>query len=314
MTTHTTTKNNIFLIDVIHGLSSPLKTLSSKYFYDNRGDQIFQEIMHLDEYYLPECELEILQNQANELMSGFDYDEFDIVELGAGDGSKTVHFLEQVYQSNPNFTYVPLDISGDVLKTNKNLVKHKLPKLNVEPIQGDYFKTMANIESDRPKIIMFMGSTLGNYSKKGASRFLSNIKKYMGKKDRLFIGVDLMKNPKTILNAYNDSKGVTKTFNINLLMRINRELGADFNIEYFDHYATYNPINGICYSFLVSLIEQEVTIGDKSFLFDQGEVIHTEVSKKYDLNELEILALDAGFEEVEHHLDAKKYFTITSLK
>ena len=300
-----------FREDVISGLSEPLKRLSSKYFYDEKGDRLFQEIMHLEEYYLPKAELEILKTQAADLIKGFEHDTFDVIELGAGDGSKTVYFLEQLVLLNKNITYCPLDISPDVLKTNTQLMNSRLPELKVMPLPGDYFKTLSQIDRGVPKIILFMGSNIGNYSNGTAVDFLKNVKEYMQDGDRLLVGIDLKKNPKTILRAYNDEQGVTKQFNLNLLERINRELEGDFNLTDFDHYPTFDPLTGTTYSFLVSQKKQTVNIGDQTFSFEDGEVIHTEVSQKYDLKQIDELGQLSGFTEVRHFLDTKNYFSIS---
>ncbi len=303
--------NHQFLKDVIYGLSLPLKKLSSKYFYDKKGDELFQKIMHLEEYYLPNSELEIIQSKSLQLIKGFDYDMFSVVELGAGDGSKTIYFLSELVKAGKQFTYCPLDISPDVLEKNVGLIQSKLPTLMIKPIPGDYFETLSSIDIKVPKILMFMGSNIGNFDDQTAKQFLKKIKSNMQPGDRLIMGMDLKKHPGTILKAYNDASGVTKEFNINLLKRINRELGADFDVSSFDHYPSYNPISGITYSFLVSLKKQIVTIAGKQFLFKEGEVVHTEVSQKYDLDQIMDLGLSSGFEKIEHFMDEREYFTIS---
>ncbi len=285
-----------FLADVISGLSQPLKKLSSKYFYDEKGDRIFQEIMHLEEYYLPEAEMEILISHSTKLVEGFDYELFDVVELGAGDGSKTIFLLERLKALGRNFIYCPLDISPDVLETNAGLMKNRMPDLTVKPVPGDYFKTLSKIDQSIPKIILFMGSNIGNFENGADVDFLKKIKANMLPGDILLVGIDLKKNPKTILRAYNDSKGVTKRFNMNLLERINRELGANFDLDSFDHYPTYNPLSGTTYSFLVSMKKQ---------------VVQTEVSQKYNLEEIEALGRQSGFAKVRHLLDSKSRFSVS---
>lgn len=300
-----------FMKDVILGLSKPLKKLHSKYFYDEKGDKIFQEIMRSEEYYLPEAELEILKTQTANLVEGFQHDFFDIVELGAGDGSKTIYFLEQLMALGKNFNYCPLDISPDILKTNVRLIQARLPNLKIKPVPGDYFQTFSKIDKGMPKIILFMGSNIGNYENGAAVDFLKSVRANMYSGDRLLVGIDLKKNPKTILRAYNDYKGVTKRFNLNLLERINRELGGDFDLSFFDHYPIYDPITGATYSFLVSMKKQIAQIGNHSFDFKEGEVIQTEVSQKYDLNQIEELGFLSEFSNVKHFLDKKGYFSVS---
>jgi dimethylhistidine N-methyltransferase len=300
-----------FESDIISGLRKDQKKLSSKYFYDDEGDKIFQEIMHLEEYYLPESELEILSEQTDKIISEFSYDTFDVVELGAGDGSKTVIFLERLIALNKNITYYPLDISPEVLVTNIENVKAKLPQLSINPIPGDYFHTLSEIDKHTPKVLLFMGSNIGNYENTHAISFLKKVKQYMQEGDMLMVGIDLRKNPKTILAAYNDSKGVTKRFNLNLLKRINRELGANFDIEKYSHYPMYNPLNGITYSFIISLAKQEVMIGGEIISLEDGETIQTEVSQKYYIQQINQMKEDAGFSMVKHYLDKKEYFSVS---
>lgn len=303
--------NSSFLQDVISGLSKPVKKLSSKYFYDEKGDKLFQQIMQLDSYYLPEAELEILRTQALNMMEGYGHREFDLIELGAGDGRKTVYFIEKLLAAGKQVTYKPLDISADVLKTNKVVMQARLPQLDIQPIAGDYFKTLSTIDKSRPKILLFMGSNIGNYEGTAAIDFLKQIRQYMQSEDRILVAFDLKKNPKIILNAYNDSEGITRQFNLNLLERINRELGADFDIAAFDHYPAYDPLTGITYSFLVSLKEQYVRLNGQLFEFQNGEIIHTEVSQKYDLKQIEDMRSAVGFNSVKHFLDTKAYYAIS---
>jgi len=302
---------NQFESDVISGLKLEQKKLSSKYFYDEEGDKIFQEIMHLEEYYLPKSELEILTEQTDVMIRDFPYETFDVVELGAGDGSKTVVFLERLTELKKQISYYPLDISPEVLLTNTENIKTKLPELVVKAIPGDYFNTLSEIDNNNPKIILFMGSNIGNYENREAIDFLKKVKHHMHEGDMLMVGIDLRKNPKIILSAYNDAKGVTKKFNLNLLKRINNELDANFDLEKFDHYPIYNPLNGIAYSFVVSLANQVVKINNEKIHFSEGEVIQTEVSQKYNINQIDHMRKEAGFKKIDHYLDKKAYFSIS---
>jgi len=302
---------NQFESDVISGLKLEQKKLSSKYFYDEEGDKIFQDIMHLEEYYLPKSELEILTEQTDVMIRDFPYETFDVVELGAGDGSKTVVFLERLIALKKQISYYPLDISPEVLLTNTENIKTKLPELVVKAIPGDYFNTLSEIDNNNPKIILFMGSNIGNYENREAIDFLKKVRHHMHEGDMLMVGIDLRKNPKIILSAYNDAKGVTKKFNLNLLKRINNELDANFDLEKFDHYPIYNPLNGIAYSFVVSLAKQVVKIGNEKIHFSEGEVIQTEVSQKYNINQIDHMRKEAGFKKIDHYLDKKAYFSIS---
>ena len=304
--------NNSFLKDVIEGLSSEPKTLPSKYFYDKKGDEIFQQIMELDEYYLTRAEMDIFQTYKDEILTLFQTENkpFNLIEFGAGDGSKTKVLLSHFQNKSANFTYLPIDISQNVLDQLKENLNHEIPDLNINTLQGDYFEALSKLDKSNHSrnIVMFLGSNIGNFTPDGAVAFLSDIREKIFKGDLLFIGIDLKKNPHNILNAYNDSQNVTKEFNLNLLLRINRELGANFDVDTFIHYPTYNPINGECLSTILSKKEQEVTIADQNFHFEMWESIHTEISRKYSEKQITKLAEKCGFVIEKNLLDSKKQF------
>jgi L-histidine N-alpha-methyltransferase len=306
--------NTTFYKDIIAGLSLPQKKVSSKYFYDDAGDKIFQEIMHMEEYYLPNCELEILNNQTEKIVKSFGFDSFDIVGLGAGDGSKTKHFLKRITDLNKKVVYYPLDISADVLETNRENITSHIPTIEIYPIAGDYFETLDRLMHDNPKIILFLGSTIGNYDVESAELFMKKIYDMMDERDILMVSFDLKKNPHKILAAYNDEKRITKRFNLNLLKRINRELDGNFDLEKFDHYAYYDPISGTTYSYIFSKINQKVTIGNQDINFKANEMIHTEISQKYNLETIEHFKENIGFSSVEHFLDEGKNYAISLFK
>jgi len=304
--------SNTFLQDVIEGLSNTDKYLSSKYFYDEKGSLIFQEIMKMEEYYLPECEMEIIKEQSFQIANQIPFEEMDVIELGAGDGSKTVEFLEWAIKSGKKLTYFPLDISAEILDINQNIVNQRLPDLQVNLLPGDYFHTIDRLrERTPPRLVMFMGSNIGNFTGDTSVEFIRMINDFLNPGDFFLMGVDLKKNPQTISAAYNDRKGITKRFNLNLLERINRELGGDFDLQNFDHFGTYDPLNGTAMSFLVSLKKQEVIIPGHSFWFDPYEVIHTEVSQKYSLKDLDSLAEKTGFSWDMHFTDNREYFSLS---
>lgn len=306
--------NQDFYKDVIEGLSKHQKTLSSKYFYDDAGDKIFQEIMQMEEYYLPHSELEILNNQTEKIVNSFGFESFDIIGLGSGDGSKTKHFLKKIVDLGKNVVFYPLDISADVLETNKKNITTHIPSIEMYPIAGDYFETLDKLIHDNPKIILFLGSTIGNYDNESAELFMKKIYDLMDERDIFMVSFDLKKNPHKILAAYNDSKGITKRFNMNLLKRINRELNGNFDLEKFDHYPYYDPISGTTYSYIFSKIEQTVTIGNQEVNFKANEMIHTEISQKYSLKTIENFKNNIGFKSVEHFLDEGKNYAISLFK
>jgi dimethylhistidine N-methyltransferase len=305
----------LFNEEVKIGLSKNPKTLSSKYFYDDAGSRIFQEIMDMPEYYLPAAESEIIQTQSEAIANRINLSKLDIIELGAGDGRKMVHFVEVLSQHISELCYFPLDISSGILKSNEELISKKLPMVHFESMAGDYFHTLPRLSARKnPRLIVFAGSNIGNFRGEKAVDFLKFIKGEMKPGDFFVMGVDLKKNPKKILQAYNDSQGITKRFNLNLLNRINRELEADFDLEYFDHYATYHPITGAAESFLVSLKEQIVTIGEANIEFQKDEVVQTEISQKYDKVLLEELSASAGMSLDSWYTDSEELFAWVLLR
>ncbi|NHE59155.1 L-histidine N(alpha)-methyltransferase [Cyclobacterium plantarum] len=298
--------------DILNGLQSNPKRLFSKYFYDEKGSAIFQEIMHMPEYYLPGCETEILRLRAKDIIRELPSKGYDVVELGAGDGTKTALFLDALLREKKNITYIPLDISPDILSVNEQFMRQKLPELAVKPIAGDYFDTLKSIkERDKPKVILFLGSNIGNFEGEKALDFIQFVKTFMSKGDYFMLGVDLKKHPRTILSAYDDPAGITKKFNINLLERINRELNADFDTAGFDHYASYDPLSGATKSFLISNMAQKVQVAGQTIGFHAFEPIHMEVSQKYSLEDLDQIRFKAGFSTDHHFTDSKSYFSIS---
>ena len=301
-----------FAQDVLNGLTANNKYLSSKYFYDDNGSRIFQEIMNMPEYYPTNAEFEILSMQSKQIIEALKFiGPFNIVELGAGDGFKTYKLLEYLVSNNVDFHYIPIDISQEAIDMLSTRLKEKLPSLKIHPKVGDYFKILKeNRKSDYPSLLLFLGGNIGNYKKKEAIDLLGLIHKNMKIGDKLLIGVDLKKNPIIIHNAYYDKHGITKRFNLNLLLRINRELGADFKIDDFDFYCHYNPITGDVKSYIISLTKQTVYIKtlDKHITFDYNELIWTELSKKYSPDEISNLAKASHFKPITNFLDCKHYF------
>ncbi len=299
-----------FAKDVLSGLAQRPKKLPSKYFYDARGDKLFQDIMNMPEYYLTNCEYEILDTQKSTILHLIGDEAFDLIELGAGDGTKTKLLLEYFLEQEANFCYSPIDISGNVLKHLKADVEEKWPNLHCEPLQGDYFKVLEDLSHTVhiKKVLLFMGANIGNLSRRKAVDFLLHVGEYMSEGDLLIIGFDLKKDPDIILNAYNDPAGITAAFNLNLLRRINRELKADFQLDQFKHWETYDPVTGATRSFLVSTCEQDVQILDKTIHFDAWEAIDVELSQKYDPHMIEDLASSTGFKVVRHLFDSRRYF------
>ena len=305
---------NQFLQDVLKGLQSTPKYLQSKYFYDKKGDELFQKIMHCDEYYLTNCEMEIFSTQTSQIADIIidQHRNFDVVELGPGDAVKSVYLLKELVNKNAVSTYFPVDISNNIIDLLHKKLPEQLPQLNIHGLNGEYLTMLTSAKqiSDKIKLVLFLGSNIGNLSMEDVPQFCRELRSQLSEGDMVLIGIDLIKNPKQILAAYNDSKGYTREFNLNLLRRINRELNADFNVEAFEHYATYDPYSGACRSFLFSLKEQQVCIGKKTVIsFAKDETIFMEISQKYTVEQTDEIASQSGFIPVAHFFDKNKWFT-----
>lgn len=308
-----TTFASAFEEDCFKGITSNPKYLLSKYIYDKKGDRLFQDIMSLPEYYLTTCEYEILNLHSEEIAALMAAPEgFDLIELGAGDGKKTKLLLRELIKQQLEFSYLPIDISKNVLQELEISLLKEIPQLNIKIQQGTYFKILEKLADfrSRKKVIMMLGSNIGNLLHRDAVEFLSNIAAAMNGEDLLFMGFDQKKHPQVILDAYNDPTGVTEAFNKNHLERINRELGGNFKPEEFLHWETYNPESGTAKSFLVSKIEQEVSIQKLGLTvhFDKWETINTEISQKYDDAVVNWLADRSGLEITHSFTDKKEYF------
>lgn len=301
---------DIFAKDVDKGLSKNRKSLPSRYFYDEKGDELFVKIMNMPEYYLTDAELEVFNDQTSELIKSFGMngEHFEVVELGAGDGLKVVNLLKQLNGSN--FTYAPIDISKNAIRQLRNRLIGEIPNLDFDGKQGEYFEVLDSLKDVGKKVILFLGSNIGNLADSRAHKFMLKISDSMNPHDKLLIGFDLKKDPKVIENAYNDAQGYTREFNLNLLRRMNRELGANFTIENFEHEPKYNSKTGAALSYLVSLEDQTVRIQatGNSYKFKKGEQIHTEISRKYDLETIEKIAKDTGLIVKQTFYDSQKYF------
>jgi L-histidine Nalpha-methyltransferase len=314
--TTTTTDTNLktFAGDIKIGLEARPKILSSKYFYNAKGDELFQLIMKLPEYYPTRCEYEIFSTRKQEMLELFQYggDAFQLIEFGAGDGTKTKILLKHLVEHKVDFTYVPIDISANVLEQLKQSLAIEIPKCEVKTMPYEYFDALERLSttSQERKVILFLGSNIGNFTGERAHQFLQGLADRMNPNDLLMIGMDLMKDPKTILAAYNDSQGITREFNLNLLDRINEELGGNFNRQNFAHYPTYNPITGETKSYLISTRKQQVHIAalNQTFELDAWEAIQTELSQKYNLPMIEQLATEAGLHIKSMLYDCKHWF------
>jgi L-histidine Nalpha-methyltransferase len=314
MQSSTTPELTQFAEDVQRGLTCTPKSLSSKYFYDDEGSRLFQEIMKLPEYYLTGCELEIFEKQTPEIFKAFSNGNsaFDLVELGAGDGTKTAVLVDYFLKQKADISYSPIDISQEALDELCLKFGAKFPVLRIEPRRGDYFKILRSLKNGggRRKVLMFLGSNIGNFSRDQAVDFFKQLRAVMNENDLLFVGFDLQKDPHVIVRAYDDSKGVTARFNLNLLKRINRELDGNFDIDKFCHYAIYRPVECSARSFLISKEKQTVRIGalNRDFEFGQWEAIFMEISQKYSPAMIEEMTAASGFEIKQDFCDSKNYY------
>lgn len=319
MAVHWNKINKIIMItqfkkDVDQGLSDFPKTLPSKYFYDKKGDDLFVQIMNLSEYYLTRAEHEIFKEQSEKIIQGLELDPnqyFELIELGAGDGTKTKELLKALHKGNYKFDYFPIDISQNALDGLEQKLSQELPEVSVKKKQGEYFEVLASLrETKHLKVILFLGSNMGNMTDQLATKLIYKLGANLKPDDKLVLGLDLIKSADIVLPAYSDSKGITKAFNLNLLSRINNELDGDFNTKTFLHQAKYTEEDGIAKSYLVSTINQTVTLNGsgKLYHFAEGEKIHTEISRKYNDEIISNIIKDTDFHIINKLTDSNGYF------
>jgi dimethylhistidine N-methyltransferase len=283
-----------FLEEVLRGLSQRPRTLPCKFFYDARGAALFQKICELPEYYITRTETAILRLHAHEMAQCFGA-RCELIGLGTGAGTKTRILLEELREPA---VYIPIDISVKQLEKSAALFRRTFPHLEILPVCADYlqpFDLPKSRSEPARKVVYFPGSTIGNFEPQQAREFLRRIVDLSGTGGGLLIGVDLKKDPEIIERAYNDRTGITAEFNLNLLVRANRELGANFDIAQWRHNAIYNSEEGRIEMYLVSEIDQTVAIQDRHFHFDAGEKILTEYSYKHSREGFIALAKSAGF-------------------
>jgi len=298
-----------FLHDVVCGLSRPRKELPPKYFYDERGSALFEAICEAPEYYLTRAETSLMTARAGEMARRLG-PRCAVIEYGSGSGRKSrilVAALKPV-------AYVPIDIARDQLRATAAGFAAEFPNLAVVAVCADYSRPLALPELDqfaaRRRIIYFPGSTIGNFTVTEAAVFLANARGLAGAGGGMLVGVDLKKDAVRLNAAYNDARGVTAEFNLNLLRRINRELGAGFDVGAFRHHAFYNAARGRVEMHLLSLKEQRVKIGARAIRIRAGESIHTENSCKYSVDEFRRLAIGAGFRPAGFWCDPERLFAV----
>ncbi|KAA9327129.1 L-histidine N(alpha)-methyltransferase [Hymenobacter busanensis] len=296
------------------GLTRTPKTLSSMYFYDEVGSRLFQQIMQLPEYYPTRTEFGLMTEHRHAIAAALmpaNGVPLHLLELGAGDGLKTKILLRELLSQQANFTYAPVDISPSALDELRQSLEQELPELRVQPLTAEYTAALPTLrEQPGRKAVLFLGSNIGNFLPADRLQFLRQLAQPLAPDDRLFVGFDLRKDPRVIQAAYDDAQGVTAAFNLNLLHRLNRELGADFQVDQWQHFAQYNPLDGAMRSFLVSRRAQQVHVAalGQSFAFEAWEAIHTENSYKFTLPQIEALAAEAGLQVLEVFTDEQAWF------
>ena len=298
-----------FREDVLAGLAQPQKSLPPKYFYDARGCELFEKICTLPEYYPTRTELAIMREHAA-AMAEFLGPDCQLIELGSGSSTKSRILIEELQPP----LYVPIDIAGEALQAAAAGLARTFPWLNINGVCADYTRPLTLPEfvgvPIRRKAVYFPGSTIGNFTQHEALEFLRLVRRMAGAGGALLIGVDLKKDKRVLDAAYDDAAGVTAAFNLNLLARINRELGGDFQLRRFRHKAYYDAAKGWIEMHLESRAAQLVHVGGERFRFSAGETIHTEISCKYGLEEFQALAQRAGFAPGHAWTDAANLFSV----
>jgi len=308
--TPTSERRSPFLDDALSGLGASPKRLSPKYFYDLEGSRLFDAICVLPEYYVTRTETAILDRRADEIAARLG--PCRIVEPGAGSGTKTRLLLAALGKDRCR-EYVPVDIDGEHLGHAAALHRAALPWLRVSPYAADFTTALpTRVEDGTRTVVFFPGSTIGNFDPADAEQLLRRFGRAAGANGLVVVGFDLKKDPAVLHAAYNDADGVTAAFNRNVLRRMNDELGADFDLDAFHHYAFYAPVPGRIEMHLVSARRQEVRLGGQTISFEDGESICTEHSYKYDLAGAERLARAAGLRPLDRWLDDDRRFAVLS--
>ena len=300
-----------FRRDVVEGLSRPQKALPPKYFYDAAGSPLFERICRLREYYPTRTELAITKKHLRDI-ARFAGKRTALLEYGSGESLKTRLLIAALAPS----VYMPVDISPAALRAAVKRLLRRFPRLGIVAITADFSDplTIPAYRGAARRVVYFPGSTIGNLTPEEAHAFLKMTRGQVGPRGAMIVGVDLKKDANVLHAAYNDAKGVTAAFNLNLLARINRELGGDFDLRRFAHYAFYNPLAGRIEMHLVATAAHAVNIGDYRFFFERGESIHTENSYKYSVPEFERLAANAGFAPAKLWTDARGWFGVFGLR
>ncbi|TLX66549.1 MAG: L-histidine N(alpha)-methyltransferase [Thaumarchaeota archaeon] len=316
--------NNEFANAVQKGLNDKQKHLSPKFFYDKIGSKLFEEICNQPEYYLNRIESQILTTSVSEIMNTLKEKEISVIELGNGNSVKTRILLKRFHANLNKVCYFPIDVSLKMLKKSMKDLSTEYKDLEIFGTCSDYVSGLRKVNEfmkmknkiPQKKLLIFLGSSIGNFDPQQAKNFLHTLSKYMRKEDLFLIGIDLEKEKSILDKAYNDRMGITAKFNLNVLARINRELDGEFKLASFEHRSFYNKQKHRIEMYLESEMDQEVKIGtiEKSFRFKKGETIHTENSYKYSQNALNLLVKKSGLEMIRKFTDPKKQYALVLLK
>jgi L-histidine N-alpha-methyltransferase len=313
-----------FAKEVKNGLGRKKKKLNPKFFYDKRGSELFEQICVQPEYYLTITEYKIIIENINSLLKYYENKDICIIELGSGSSKKTKVLLNYFLKKQEgNLHYFPIDISQEMLYKSSLKLQSDLPQIINHPIASDYFEGISTVTKfidsqhniPNKKLMLFLGSSLGNFEPKGAITFLSKLRENIKNEDSLLIGFDLQKKKNIIEAAYNDVEGITAKFNLNILERINKELNGEFDLENFEHLAYYNQVKNRIEMHLLSKVKQKVKVNKLNQLFDfeKGETILTENSYKYTLKSIEQLANKSNLRVERNFLDKNEWFNLALL-
>lgn len=304
-------KKTKMLNEVFEGLTKEQKTLPSKFFYDEQGSKLFDQITELEEYYPTRTERKILSDNVKEIEQYLG-DKIQLIEPGSGSSSKTKILLSNM---DNICCYIPMDISGDYLFSIAEKLQKEYPKISIQPLSADYTRpfVLPETDSNARKVIFYPGSTIGNFKLEKVQQFLEVIHGIVADNGGFLIGVDLVKDIKVLEDAYNDSKGITAAFNKNILAHINRETGANFNIDLFTHNAIWNAEKSRIEMHLIVDEDHTVLLEDKLISFAKGETIHTENSHKYSLESFRKI-VDSWFDVKKVWTDDKQYFSLQYLE
>lgn len=300
--------------ELVSGLRSDPKTISSMFFYDHHGSELFEKITMLEEYYPPKIEIPLLASTARKLEH--ELKDCDIVELGSGDCSKISVFLDEVPEDiRMNMAYYPVDVCKEAIEKSACKLNVKYPEIGIHGITADFLEHMEKIPGNRKRFFCFFGSTIGNLSEAKAMGFMGNLGKVMNANDRLILGMDMLKDIDVIEKAYNDDLGITAQFNKNILKVTNNHLGTDFNLDDFEHVAFFNKEYSRIEMHLKAKRDLEIKIPvlNENIIIKKGEMIHTENSHKYTIDDIGRLADAAGLDVGNIFSDDRKWFSLVEM-